>query len=84
MSPTLLEAVIVLVLLVLGWQIGIQLTPLVLRYWRTAERQLDQIDETSDRQLPPTPPVGPPLSSRKERYDGQASGTKQPDSPHVE
>lgn len=83
MSPTLLEAVIILVLLVLSWQIGIQLTPLVLRYWRTAKQQLDQIDESSDRQLPPTPPVGPPLSSRKENDDGQASRTEQPDSPHV-
>lgn len=76
MSPTLLEAVIVGILLVLGWQIGIQLTPMVLRYWRTAARQLDQIDEARDHQLPPTPPVGPPISSRKESHDGQASGTE--------
>lgn len=82
MSPTLLEAVIVVILLVLGWQIGIQLTPMVVRYWRTAAQQLDQIDGARDRQLPP-PPVGPPLSSRKESYDGQASGTEQPDPPHI-
>ena len=73
MSPTLLEAVMVIVLIVLGWQIGIQLGPVVWRYWQTARQQLDQID--------PLPPVGPNLPSRKEASDERAHGSERQESP---
>lgn len=79
MSPTLLEAAIVLVLIILGWQIGVQLAPQVLRYWRTACRQLDQIEQTDDRQLEQAPPAGQPLSLRKENTNDKAIRPKQDD-----
>ncbi|MCE7983915.1 MAG: hypothetical protein DYG89_22300 [Caldilinea sp. CFX5] len=80
MSPTLLEAAIVLVLIILGWQIGIQLAPQVLSYWRTARRQLDQIEQTDDRQLEQAPSAEQPLSSRKENTNDKAIRPKQDDS----
>ena len=73
MSPTLLEAAIVIVLIVLGWQIGIQLGPVVWRYWQAARQQLDQIDQL--------PPVGPNLPSRKEASDERANGSESEESP---
>ncbi|MEZ4867200.1 MAG: hypothetical protein R3C14_38105 [Caldilineaceae bacterium] len=61
MSPTLLEAVIVLALIGLGWQVGVQLAPTVLRHWQQAQAQLDQLD------APVTPQaVGPIQPNRKE------------------
>lgn len=46
MSPTLLEATIVLILIVLGWQIGVRIAPTVLTYWQTARQQIAQIEES--------------------------------------
>lgn len=83
MSPTLLEALIVIILIVLGWQIGIQLAPVVLHHWKSAQRQLDQIDQPGDQACQQPPSVGHVLSSRKESNDEQASRTEQPDPPHV-
>lgn len=54
MSPTLLEATIVLILIVLGWQIGVRVAPAVLAYWQSARQQLDQME---------SPPPDQPLSS---------------------
>lgn len=79
MSPTLLEAAIVLVLLILGWQIGIQLVPEVLRYWRTAQRQLDQIEQTDDRQLEQRSPTGQTPSVTKESTNDKATRSQQTD-----
>ena len=79
MSPTLLEAAIVLVLLILGWQIGIQVVPEVLRYWRTAQRQLDQIEQTDDRQLEQSVSIGQPPSLEKETKNDKATRPEQTD-----
>lgn len=79
MSPTLLEAAIVLVLLILGWQIGIQVVPEVLRYWRTAQRQLDQIEQRDDRQLEQSATIGQPPSLGKEDKNDKATRPEQPD-----
>ena len=79
MSPTLLEAAIVLVLIILGWQIGIQLVPEVLRYWRTAQRQLDQIEQIDDRQPEQTASIGQPPSLVKESKNDKATRPEQPD-----
>jgi hypothetical protein len=80
MSPTLLEAAIVLVLIILGWQIGVQLAPTLFRYWRTAQRQLDQSEQADDRQLEQAPPVGQPSSSAKENKNDKATRPEQTDS----
>jgi hypothetical protein len=79
MSPTLLEAAIVLALIILGWQIGVQLAPQVLGYWRTAQHQLDQIEQTNDRHLEQAPPVEQPLFSQKESQNDKATRPEQPD-----
>lgn len=73
MSPTLLEGVIILILLLLGWQIGIQLAPRFLRYWGAAQRQLDQIAQADDPHRPQPPTVEPLGSLPKESTDGQAT-----------
>ncbi len=41
MSPTLLEGVVIIVILVVAWQLGIRLAPAVLRAWQRAIEQLD-------------------------------------------
>jgi hypothetical protein len=56
MSPTLLEATIVLILVVLGWQIGVRIAPVVLTYWQAARQQLNQVE---------SPPAEQPLPSTK-------------------
>ena len=56
MSPTLLEATIVLILIGLGWQIGVRIAPSVFGYWQAARQQLDAIE---------APPVTSTLSSTK-------------------
>lgn len=60
MSPTLLEATIVLILIVLGWQIGVRVAPVVLAYWQAARQQLDQIEP------PPQQPLSSTAKSNKE------------------
>lgn len=45
MSPTLLEIVVVMVLVIVGWQIGVGLAPLIWRRWQRAKAQLDHIDQ---------------------------------------
>lgn len=79
MSPTLLEAAIVLVLIVLGWQIGVQLVPTFFRYWRTAQHQLDQIEQTNDRHPEQSLPVGQPVSAEKESKNDKATRPEQTD-----
>lgn len=61
MSPTLLEATIVLILIVLGWQIGVRIAPVMLTYWQAARQQLDQIEAP-----PPDQPLSSTTKSNKE------------------
>lgn len=48
MSPTLLEAAVVIVLIIVAWQLGLALAPIVLRELRTLRQSLD---DASDRTL---------------------------------
>lgn len=51
MSPTLLELVIAIVIVITAWQMGVALTPWLLRWWRGLWRELDvapQPDAPSD------------------------------------
>lgn len=55
MSPTLLELALVLVLLVIAWQLGIAVAPIVLRTLRSAHRDLDAATDAArdeERDLP--------------------------------
>lgn len=45
MSPTLLEGLAALILLVVAWQIGTQLAPLIFRALRRANTQLDRVSQ---------------------------------------
>ena len=46
MSPTLLEGALALVLLVVAWQLGIALAPIITRWLRAMRNELDAHDET--------------------------------------
>lgn len=56
MSPTLLEALMVIIILVVAWQIGLTLAPLIFREWRNMRRSLDEVshdieaEQTADQQ----------------------------------
>ena len=69
MSPTLLEAVAALVIVILGWQLGIALVPLILQRWRNARAQLDKLDQAS------TLDAG--AAARKDRKHERAAGIQQ-------
>ena len=69
MSPTLLEVVAGIVIVILGWQIGIGLTPLILQRWQKAKAQLDGIDHAA-------PPIAG-HTTRKESNDERATGIQQ-------
>jgi hypothetical protein len=47
MSPTLLEAAIAVVLIVVAWQLGLAIAPIVLRELRTMRQSLDEVSEDS-------------------------------------
>ena len=69
MSPTLLEAVAAIVIVILGWQLGIALVPLILSRWRIARAQLDQLDQAA------TLDAG--AAAQKERKHERATGIQQ-------
>lgn len=52
MSPTFLELAVALVLLVVAWQLGIALAPIVLRKLRELRQDIDSVseDEANDDQ----------------------------------
>ncbi len=47
MSPTLLEALVVIILVIVAWQLGLILTPIVLRELRSMKRSLDDVSDES-------------------------------------
>jgi hypothetical protein len=49
MSPTLLEGVVIILLLIVAWQIGSRLAPIILH---ALKRAGDQLNGTSTRQGP--------------------------------
>lgn len=66
MSPTLFEIVVVIVLVIVGWQIGIGLAPLIWRRWQRAKAQLDHIDQPIN--------TGAGQTARKESNHERATG----------
>ena len=69
MSPTLLEATIVLILIVLGWQIGVRVAPAVLAYWQAARQQLDQIESPPPDQALSSTTKSNKESNRESNYE---------------
>lgn len=47
MSPTLLEGVVVIVLIIVAWQLGLALAPIVHRELRNLRQSLDDASDTS-------------------------------------
>lgn len=45
MSPTLLEGVVIIVLIIVAWQIGLAIAPSVLRWVRALGRDVDEATE---------------------------------------
>ena len=70
MSPTLLEGVVILVILVVAWQLGIRLAPIILdALWR-AIGQLNGRRPKPD--IEQTKAVKPKLLTDKEKTDDQS------------
>jgi hypothetical protein len=57
MSPTLLEIAVAIMLIVVAWQLGLALAPLVRRELHTMRQSFDEASEDSLADLEP-PPVG--------------------------
>ena len=47
MSPTLLEAAVVIILIVVAWQIGLTIAPSVLQWLRSLKEDVDQVADQS-------------------------------------
>lgn len=45
MSPTLLELAVLIVLLVIAWQLGVLLAPIILRELRSMRQSLDDVSD---------------------------------------
>lgn len=58
MSPTLLEAAVAIILIVVAWQLGLALAPIVMRELRAMRQSLDDASEDSLAD-PESPPVEP-------------------------
>lgn len=55
MTPTLLELVIAIIVIVTAWQLGLALAPSILRWWNAMPSELDHVvDEARDEPATPT------------------------------
>jgi hypothetical protein len=69
MSPTLLEFVLIIVLLIVAWQIGLAITPAIMGALRNLKRD---IDEVADQTL-----VDPDQAARQQRHkEEHTNGTR--------
>jgi len=64
MSPTLLEVAVAIILVVVAWQLGLALAPIVLRELRAMRQSLDDASEDSLAETDP-----PPIESQPTRKD---------------
>lgn len=53
MSPTLLEASVIIVLIIVAWQIGLAIAPSVLRGLRALKRDVDEAAEDTFQDIDP-------------------------------
>ncbi len=68
MSPTLLEFVIAIVVIITAWQLGLALAPMAMQWWRQTQRDLEQMtDESLDE--PKSPITGTSVSTKETRHD---------------
>jgi F0F1-type ATP synthase membrane subunit b/b' len=51
MSPTLLEFAVAIILIVVAWQIGVVIAPMILRWLRSLKRDVDEAAEEVSRDL---------------------------------
>jgi hypothetical protein len=70
MSPTLLEAAIAVLLIVVAWQLGLALAPIVLRELRAMRQSLDEVSEDS-LATPVPPPVESEYPKKESPHDPQ-------------
>ncbi len=54
MSPTVLEIVVLIILIIVAWQLGLLLAPYILREFRSMRDSLDDIDDDvyADERMP--------------------------------
>ncbi|MEZ4623179.1 MAG: hypothetical protein R2867_47820 [Caldilineaceae bacterium] len=72
MSPTLLEITMILLLIGVGWRLGIELLPAVRSFLYHGQRRLEQIDATVPK--PAAPPGSDPVSHISASLDSAAPG----------
>ncbi len=53
MSPTVLEVVVLIILIIVAWQLGILLAPMILREFRSMRDSLDDVSDEVDEGLEP-------------------------------
>jgi hypothetical protein len=53
MSPTLLEFAVAIILIVVAWQIGIAVAPIIMRRLRSLRRDIDEAAEEAFDELDP-------------------------------
>jgi hypothetical protein len=51
MSPTLLEFAVAIILIVVAWQIGVAIAPMIMRWLRSLKRDVDEAAEEVLRDL---------------------------------
>jgi hypothetical protein len=66
MSPTLLEATVVIILIIVAWQLGLALAPIVLRELHNLKQSLDDESDTN-----PADPDPNATTRLEERHDSR-------------
>lgn len=66
MSPTLLEATVVVILIIVAWQLGLALAPIVRRELHNLRQSLDDVSDTN-----PADPDPNATTRLEERHDSR-------------
>ena len=66
MSPTLLEATVVVILIIVAWQLGLALAPIVRRELHNLRQSLDDVSDTN-----PAEPDPNATTRLEERHDSR-------------
>ena len=67
MSPTLLEFIVAIILVVVAWQIGLAIAPTIMSWLRGLKRD---VDEAADQTLENTDQDKPYQANKKEHTNG--------------
>lgn len=68
MSPTLLEALAAIVLIIVAWQLGLVLAPIILRELRAMKQSLNEVSDDIVSEVIEEEPIE---TTKEHRYDTQ-------------